>query len=253
MKHKDDLVFDKLVWHENFSAYEGVPDPEKWFIETGIRNDMEAQYYTAESENVSVKGGVLNLTAVKKDCGSKPYTSGSIKSVGKGWKYGRFDICAKLPAGIGMWPAIWMMPVNSEYGNWPRSGEIDIMEQVGCDPTVIHGTLHTGKFSHLRNTDRAGYKDLKTATSEFHIYSIEWQPSHMDFFVDDELYYSVVKGEETVAGYENEEDRILAWPFDKEFFLILNTAVGGGWAGMDGIDDEKFPQGMEVKYVKIYQ
>jgi hypothetical protein len=136
-----------------------------------------------------------------------------------------------------------MLPTDWEYGGWPASGEIDIMEHVGYDPNVIHGTVHTADFNHLKNTQKGSSTKLDDVFDEFHVYSAEWTEDRIDFFVDGTKYYTFYK----------ESDDYKKWPFDKRFHLILNIAIGGNWGGVEGVDDDIFPTEMVVDYVRVYQ
>ena len=235
----------KLVWDEEFD--EGtVPDASHWTYETGGSGwgNNELQYYTARSENAYLLNGKLIIEAKAEDYQGNEYTSARIKTVLKGdWKYGKFEIRAKLPGGTGLWPAIWMMPTESKYGTWPASGEIDIMEYVGFDPGIIHGTIHTAAYNHTLGTQKGGSTLVVDAESEFHNYSVEWTPEKIDFFVDDQKYFTFTKT----------SDDYKVWPFNEKFYLILNVAVGGSWGGQQGVDNNAFPAKLEVDYVRVYQ
>ncbi|MDZ7776765.1 MAG: family 16 glycosylhydrolase [Bacteroidales bacterium] len=147
-----------------------------------------------------------------------------------------------MPAGRGTWPAIWMLPTDWEYGGWPSSGEIDIMEYVGYNPDVIHQTLHTQAYNHQSGTEQGNISNVETAEEEFHLYAIEWTEDKIQFFVDGRLRFT----------FEN-EGTWQKWPFDKRFHLLLNVAIGGDWGGAQGVDDSIFPVQMEVDYVRVYQ
>jgi len=240
--------YGKLIWSDEFD-YEGLPDSKKWSYDINGHGwgNNELQYYTdRREENAFVKDGKLHITAIKESYKGSEYTSARLLSKGKGdWLYGRIEINAKLPAGRGTWPAIWMLPTDCQ--EWPICGEIDIMEHVGYDSGIIHATIHTGKYNHTIGTDRGGDTEVKTYNSDFHIYAIEWKPYHLDFFVDDKIIFSYSYNEDNgdTGGY-------MAWPFDQPFHLILNIAVGGNWGGSRGVDDDIFPQTMEVDYVRVY-
>lgn len=160
------------------------------------------------------------------------------------WKYGRFEVRAKLPTGRGIWPAIWFLPSESVYGNWPSSGEIDLMENVGYDPNQIFFTTHTERYNHETGEGRGGSTDLVAPYNNFYTYALEWYADSLRFYVDDVLYYSLDK---------KPTDTYREWPFDQKMHLILNNAVGGDWAGSQGIDSTIFPQKFEVDFVKVYQ
>lgn len=237
----------KLVWQEEFN-YHGIPDPDVWGYDYGqsIRN-QESQFYTrARIENALVDNGTLKIIARKEPFDGKKdnYTSANLTTRGtREFQYGRIEVAAKLPAGRGIWPAIWMMPAEDNYGGWPRCGEIDIMEFVGFDHNRIHINIHNGKYNNLKGGSLGASFITRHIHDKFHVYALEWTPRRLDFFIDDVNVFT----------YQKEEDSIDAWPFDNPFYLMLNVAVGGGWGGQKGIDDSHFPQAMEVDYVRVYQ
>lgn len=237
-----------LVWSDEFD-YTGLPDSTKWSYDTQGNEwnwgNNEAQHYTAANEeNVYVSDGIMRITAIKKEEGGKQYTSARMITKGKGdWLYGRFEIRAKLPTGVGTWPAIWMLPTDWEYGGWPESGEIDIMENVGYDPTTIVGTAHTEAYNHSINTQVSSQIDCPDCFTEFHVYSLEWEENEYRLYLDDTHYYT----------FKNDGTGYKAWPFDKRFHLLINLAIGGNWGGKEGIDDSLFPHIFEIDYVRVYQ
>ncbi|MBI4877885.1 MAG: glycoside hydrolase family 16 protein [Acidobacteria bacterium] len=236
----------KVVWADEFNT-PGAPDPSKWTYEEGFIRNRESQYYTRDRrENARVENGVLVIEARKEQFGPKPaeYTSASLTTEGKAsWKYGRIEVRAKLPAGRGMWPAIWMLGVNRRQAGWPRCGEIDIMENVGFDPDIIHANIHTQAYNHIKKTGKGAKITVPRPHTGFHVYAVEWSELRMDFFVDGQKYFS----------FENEKTGTEAWPFDQPFYLILNAAIGGAWGGQKGIDDSIFPQRYEIDYVRVHQ
>ena len=235
----------KLVWSDEFDE-QGKPDTNKWVYDIGGNGwgNSELQYYSSQSKNVRVENGKLIIEARNYRGQKIKYTSARIKTKGKGnWLYGRVEVKAKIPTGKGTWPAIWMLPTENKYGNWPASGEIDIMEHVGFEPNVIHGTVHTKKFNHTLGTQKGAEISVSTATTAFHIYSIEWDKNKIDFFVDDEKYFT----------FTNQHKSYKEWPFDQKFFLIINLAIGGNWGGLKGVDDTIFPARMIIDYVRIYK
>lgn len=240
------------VWCEEFD-YEGLPDSEKWFYDVGGSGwgNNELQYYTKEDlDNASVSDGTLKITALLESMGGKNYTSARLVSKYRGdWLYGKFEIRAKVPSGNGTWSAAWMLPTQYEYGAWPRSGEIDIMEHVGYDPDKIHGTIHTGAYNHNLNTQIGYTKTVPDASTEFHTYTLIWEPHFMEIFVDGDSYGRFGYNPLMNVGTENSD----AWPFDQEFHMILNLAIGGMWGGVKGVDDSLFPHTLEVDYVRVYQ
>lgn len=249
-KNTEDAQKDnyQLVWSDEFD-YTGLPDSTKWLYDTEGNADgwgnNEAQYYTiAKKENAWVENGVLNITALKEQLEGKEYTSARLNSK-VSWLHGKIEVNAKLPKGLGTWPAIWMMPENWTFkdGNWPTIGEIDIMEHVGSNLGVIHASAHSKDYQWQAGTQQTGIVSIPDAAETFHSYVLEWTPDVMKCFVDDKLYFE----------YENEGLGESKWPYTKPFYLILNVAVGGAWGGEKGIDNKAFPQTMEVDYVRIYQ
>ncbi|NME67137.1 carbohydrate-binding protein [Flammeovirga aprica] len=234
-----------LVWSDEFN-YTGLPDPSKWGYDTGNGGfgNNELQNYTASRlENARVENGSLIIEARRDWHEGIEYSSARMVTRNKGdWLYGRIEVKAKLPgAGRGTWPAIWMLPTDWEYGGWPNSGEIDIMENVGYDPNVVHGTVHTEAYNHILGTQLAGKVEKSNYHSEFHIYAVNWYEDKIDFFIDDELYFT-----------HHKHGGSAEWPFDKRFHLILNIAVGGNWGGAQGVDSSIWPKQMEVDYVRVY-
>ncbi len=246
------FVYNKLVWSDEFDCGTGMPDTSKWSYDEGNGcprlcgwGNNELQYYTVQNNrNARLENGVLILESRKENLQGNKYTSARMVTKHKGdWKYGRFEIRAKIPAGKGIWPAIWMLPTDWEYGDWPHSGEIDIMENVGYWPDSLFGTVHTGAYNGMKNTQKSGVVFSKKLAANFHVYTMEWTPEKISFFIDDKKYHE----------FNNEHTDSEAWPFDKTFHLIMNIAVGGNWGGKYGVDDQIFPQRMEVDYVHVYQ
>jgi len=238
----------KLVWSDEF-AKAGLPDSAKWSYEVGGNGwgNNELQYYTARrSENARIENGKLIIEARKEDYQGQKYTSARLVTQNKAsWTYGRIEAMAKLPKGVGTWPAVWMLGKNISTAGWPRGGEIDIMEHVGFDEGVIHGTVHTEAYNHAKKTEKGKAVTINDVTGSFHLYAIEWTADQIDFFVDNQKYYTVQK---SVLGTSDAQ-----WPFEQPFFLILNVAVGGNWGGQKGVDETIWPQRMEVDYVRVYQ
>jgi beta-glucanase (GH16 family) len=237
-----------LVWSDEFD-YTGLPDANKWSYDTDGNSsgwgNNELQYYTnARIENSEVKDGSLKITAIREEYEGFHYTSARLITKGKGdWLYGRMEIKAKLPDGRGMWPAIWMLSTDWLYGGWPKSGEIDIMENVGYDPFVIVASAHTESYNHVLGTQKSSRMTVNTCYSEYHVYSLEWDETEYRVYVDESLYFT----------FSNEGTGYKVWPFDKRFHILLNVAVGGNWGGAQGIDDSIFPRSMMVDYVRVYQ
>lgn len=248
------------TWCDEFK-YEGVVDPAKWRHQNGGGGfgNNEAQYYTSRSENAYVDGEYLTITALKESYSGYQYTSSKIWTQGvENFKYGKFEMRAKLPAGRGTWPAFWMMPTISKYGGWPKSGEIDIMEHVGYDPNVVHGNTHTERFNSTNGRGASTNSLLNNGTftqidvlNEFHTYGIIWSETRIEWFFDG---YSIGS-----MGYTpNLNQSFLLptsvdWPFDQSFYLILNLAIGGDWGGAQGIDNTIFPTKFVIDYVRVFQ
>lgn len=253
----------KLIWSDEFD-YDGEPDPEKWSIDVwpaGKVNE-EDQAYTARPRNLRVDGGKLIIEAFKEDYEGASYTSARVHSSGKGdFLYGRVEVRAKLPEGMGTWPAIWMLPSDpyryatsckpgdewqgsSTCDAWPNSGEIDIMEHVGYEMNHVHGTVHNKAYYWVNWEQRKARILVDGVAEAFHTYALEWTPEQIQIFMDDSLYFT----------YINEDSGWESWPFDQPFHVILNLAVGGMWGRAGGgIDAEIFPQKFVVDYVRVYE
>jgi beta-glucanase (GH16 family) len=241
------------VWSDEFD-YTGLPDPAKWGYDVGGHGwgNKELQTYTERrKENARVENGVLIIEARRDGGEANSYTSARLVSKNKGdWTYGRFEIRAKLPSGRGTWPAIWMLPTKRNYGTgyWPDNGEIDIMEHVGYDPDVVHGSAHTKAYYHVINTQKSGKTKVDSARSGFNVYAVEWTADEIRWYINDQQYFKFANERlsNPAADYKQ-------WPFDKPFHLLLNIAVGGNWGGVEGVDESIWPQRMEVDYVRVYQ
>lgn len=240
---------DSLVWADEFN-YKGHPKTEYWGYEEGFVRNKEAQYYTRrDKKNVRVKNGCLEITALRSEKepkdGSPRITSGSINTNGKlDFLYGRIEVRAKIPTGRGAWPAIWMLGVSRGEKGWPECGEIDIMENVGFEPTAFYQTVHTpGSQKEPGKIKRSTRVNMKDAFTDFHIFAMEWYPDRLDFFIDGQKYLT----------YERREDLPQFWRFDKPQFLLLNLAVGGAWGGAKGIDESIFPLKYYIDWVRYYK
>jgi licheninase len=242
----------QLVWSEEFD--ESVLDQRRWSFETSHNKtgwfNGERQYYSANRpENLRIAGGNLIIEARAEkldpkayaDWGGQSYTSARIIS-SQAWRYGFFEVRAKLPCARGTWPAIWMLPRNMQH--WPDDGEIDIMEQVGAEPNLIYATLHTGRYNHTKGTQRGARRLVPTSCDSFHRYQLDWQAGSITIGVDDEAILRVDR---------KRGDGKPEWPFDRPFQMIVNLAIGGPWAGAKGIDDAAMPQRIEVDYVRVWQ
>ena len=230
-----------LVWEENFDG--SLLNMDNWSYETGDGcpnicgwGNNERQIYN--KDYVAVKDGNLVITADK--VGDK-YYSGKINTKDKHeFKYGTFEIRAKVPGGNGIWPAIWMLGDNISEVGWPASGEIDIMEFVGRQPDTVHTTLHTpASHGNSVNTKVTGVDKI---TDDFHTYKIDWDENAITFYIDQKVVYTFspeVKDDET-------------YPFRHPFYFLLNMAVGGNFGGPE-VDDSIFPEKFWVDYIRVYQ
>lgn len=244
------------VWADEFEK-DGLPDPSKWEYDTfrnklGWYNDEKQYYAEARAKNSRVEGGKLVIEAHKEtldptqfgDWGGQAYTSARLKSRDGGIRtYGFYEVRAKLPCGVGTWPAIWTLSAPPAT-RWPEDGEIDIMEHVGFDEGKVHASVHTKAYYHGINTQKTATTRVADLCQNFHRYQLLWTPARITIGVDDVSFFSF---ENDGKGDRN------TWPFDKPQFLLLNIAVGGSWGGMKGIDDSVYPVRMEVDYVRIYQ
>lgn len=234
----------KLIWSDEFDTT-GLVDFSKWSYEVGKIRNRESQYYTeARKENARIEEGCLVIESRKEDYQDAQYTSASVHTQNKvHFLYGRIEIRAQIPTGRGMWPAIWMLGMNHGTVRWPECGEIDIMENVGFDPDVIHANVHTKDFNHNKGNGRGNQIKAEAPYQDFHIYTIEWFPDRIDFYFDNSKYFTI-KNDGTGKG---------SWPFDEPHYLILNSAIGGAWGGQKGIDDSIFPQLFKIDYVRVYK
>jgi beta-glucanase (GH16 family) len=240
----------KLVWSDEFDKGT-MPDKTKWSYDIGDGcpqncgwGNNELQYYTGSSANGRIEDGHLIIEAHREPMGSKEYTSARLVSKHKGdWTYGKIVARAKLPKGLGVWPAIWMLPTEWLYGGWPASGEIDIMEHVGYMPDSLFGSVHTKRFNHVMGTQVTKGVYNTTLSDTFHEYGVEWTQDRIDFLFDGQVYLT----------FANKKEGPDAWPFDQSFHVILNMAVGGNWGGHKGVDTSIWPQRMYVDYVRVYQ
>ncbi len=232
------------VWGDEFNT-PGLPDSTKWNYEIGKVRNSELQYYTYKrSENARIQDTVLIIEARKESYQGASYTSASLISRYKGdWQYGKFEIRAKVPTGKGTWPAIWMMPTYEEYGGWPRSGEIDIMEYVGMNPSNLYFTAHFEGTNGTGHQSSGTYTVLNQPYSRYITYSLVWSPTKLEWYADGVKYHT----------YTKTADDPKVWPFNKMFYFILNLAYGGSWGAQQGIDDTKLPHKFYIDYVRVYQ
>jgi beta-glucanase (GH16 family) len=249
----------ELVVYDSFRT-DGSPDGTKWDFDlgTGVHGwgNGEKQYYTNDRDNSWVSNRTLKIRAKRsdrsEDVGGCEYTSARLVSKDS-FLYGRFEVEARLPTARGSWAAVWMLPWGcptdkkpETVKQWPVCGEIDIMEHVGFDCGNVHGTVHTGMFNHCKLTQLGRHLSVDDV-GEFHKYTIDWTETHIDFGIDGIRYHR----------FENNGRGEQAWPFadkEKPFHLLLNVAIGGGWGGQQGVDEDAFEgngQIMEVKAVRV--
>lgn len=235
----------RLVWSDEFN-YSGHPDSTKWKYDVGGHGwgNNELQYYTKNRiENARVENGMLIIEARKEKIENREYSSARMVTKGKAeWQYGKIEVRAKIPDGLGTWPAIWMLGTKTPL-KWPDDGEIDIMEHVGFDQGTIHGSIHCKKYYHSIGTQKTAKILVPDASKTFHTYGVEWDKEKVQVSLDGKVYFT----------FANEHTGYEAWPFDNSMYLLLNIAVGGNWGGMKGVDEKIWPRRMEVDFVRVYQ
>ena len=242
-----------LTWSDEFNGQNGsAVDLAKWVQETGGNgwgND-ELEYYTNRLENAHEEDGnlVIKIMAEKytgADGVTRNYTSARLKTLGRfSQAYGRFEARIKIPRGQGIWPAFWMMGDNLEKAGWPNAGEIDVMENIGKEPALVHGTIHGPGYSGANGIGaQYGLAGGKAFADDFHVYAVEWEPDVIRFYVDDHLYETRTPADLPKGA---------KWVYDHPFFILLNCAVGGGWPGNPDTSSV-FPQKMLVDYVRVYR
>lgn len=247
----------RLVWNDEFDGTaDSSPDPAKWGYDIGIGpgfdgwGNNELQYYTNRTQNAFLDGeGYLVIKAIKEsftgaDGITRGYTSARLVTRGKFEPtYGRIEVRLKVPFGQGIWPAFWMLGNNISTVNWPTCGEIDVMENIGREPSTVHGSLHGPGYSGATPlTGSVTLPDGKRFADDFHVFAVEWTPREIRFFIDDVLY-------QTRKATELSVDK--RWVYDHPFYLLLNVAVGGAWPGSPDATTV-FPQAMIVDYVRVY-
>jgi beta-glucanase (GH16 family) len=242
-----------LVWSDEFSSANGsAPDSTKWTYVVGGSGwgNHELQSYTSRPQNVQIQKGNLVITALREnytgaDGIARNYTSARLKTQNLFTQaYGRFEARIKIPKGQGIWPAFWMLGNDINQNGWPKCGEIDIMENIGREPGIIHGSLH-GPSSTAPTSDLTATVSLPTGqnySDDFHIYAIEWEPGSVRFYVDSNNYATFIRSQWPAGGQ---------WVFDHPFFILLNVAVGGVWPGTPDATTQS-PQQMLVDYVRVY-
>jgi len=238
-----------LVWADEFTQANGTsPDSSKWAYDIGTGSggwgNSESEYYTSRTNNVRIETNHLIIEAKQESYMGSSYTSARLKTQGKAsWTYGRMEARMKLPRGQGIWPAFWTLGTNITSVNWPMCGEIDILENIGREPTIIHGTVHGPGYSGGNGiSGQYSLPGNPVFADDFHVYAVEWSTNIIRWFVDGTQYFTV-----TTANLPNGA----TWVFNQPQFIILNLAVGGNWPGYpDGTT--VFPQRLIVDYVRVY-
>lgn len=239
----------KLVWHDEFDGPRGaLPSAERWLFETGGHGfgNNQLEFNTARAENASLDGeGKLVISARREDYMGKRYTSARLKTQGKFARaYGRYEARMQLPRGQGIWPAFWMLGSDIDRASWPACGEIDVMENIGREPSRVHGTLHGPGYAGGESIGAAYDLPANEAFANgFHLFAIEWEVNVVRWYVDGKLYQTRAP-RDLPAGAK--------WVYDHPFFLLLNLAVGGQWPGNPD-DTTTFPQRLTVDYVRVYE
>lgn len=228
-----------LIFYDEFNTA-GAPDPAKWGYDIGTGSggwgNNELQYYTNRPENVIISGGTLKIIAKKETYSGSAYTSARILTKDKfSFKYGKIEFSAKLPTGVGTWPAVWSLGNNINTVGWPACGEIDFMEHVGAQQNKIFGTLHYPGFSGGNAV--GGTVVISNASSAFHKYTVEWTAASIRFSVDDVPFFTFTNS--------------ASLPFNQNFFMIMNVAMGGNFGGP--VDPAFISSAMEVDYIRVYQ
>jgi beta-glucanase (GH16 family) len=242
-----------LVWRDEFDGPSGsAVDSSKWSFDVGGKGwgNKELETYTSRTENAHLEGGLLVIRALKEtfagpDNITRNYTSARLLTKNKfSQAYGRFEARIKIPYGQGIWPAFWMLGDNIDTAHWPNCGEIDIMENIGKEPSIVHGTFHGPGYSGGSGVSAAYIlPNGQKFSDDFHTFAVEWEPNVMRFYVDGLLYKTRTPADLPPG---------TSWVFDHPFFIILNVAVGGSWPGSPDATTV-FPQKMQVDYVRVYQ
>jgi beta-glucanase (GH16 family) len=241
-----------LTWSDEFNGTNGLlPDSKKWVMETGGDGwgNHELETYTNRSQNAHIQNGNLVVTSIKEtftgvDGITRPYTSARIKTAKLfEQKYGRFEARIKIPQGQGMWPAFWMLGNDIDKVGWPDCGEIDIMENIGKEPGMVHGTIHGPGYSGGNGLGGSYAFPSGKFADDFHVFAVEWEPAAIRFYVDDHLYETRTPSDLPASA---------RWVYDHPFFILVNVAVGGDWPGNPD-QTTVFPQTMLVDYVRVYE
>lgn len=259
-KHPFEVIDDvwKLIFYDEFDGE--TLNNDYWTAANHVRHGSSVVYYSNREENVYLSDGKLILKALETKqeelylFEGMAFTSARIESKNKfDFTYGRVIVSAKVAKGAGTWPAIWMLPTDNQYGNWPRSGEIDIMEYYGKRPNVVSGAYHTEKYNHMNTqiSTIAKSKTLLDAEERFYTYEIIWNPVSITWYFEGQIvhFYRYNNRLEALNNHYSE-----AWPFDQNFHLIMNLGMGdAGGSGAGPIDSEALPTTFEIDYVRVYQ
>lgn len=242
-----------LIWSDEFNGPDGAPvDSQKWNQATGGNGwgNNELEYYTTSIRNAHQEQGSLVIEAIQEpytgsDGVKRNYTSARLKTQGKfSQAYGRFEARIKMPTGKGIWPAFWLLGDDIRTVKWPACGEIDIVENLGSEPSIAHGTIHGPGYSGDRGISAPfALPQNQRFDDTFHIFAVEWEPQEIRFYVDENLY-ATRRPSDLPQGTK--------WVYDHPFFVILNLAVGGYWPGNPD-ETTQFPQKMFVDYVRVYR
>jgi len=237
----------ELVWSDEFEGKEIAP--AKWKYETGGHGfgNNELQFYTDRADNAFLDKGSLVIRAQAEKFRNRSFTSAKLQSR-QAWTTGRFEFKVKLPKGRGVWPAIWMMPSDMKtYGGWPQCGEIDILEQLGHEPNRVYGTLHFGNPHPPAGKGASVSLKKGSLCDDWHEFALEWLPGEMRWFADGELYQ--VQNSWFTSGGGG-----AAWPapYDRDFYLQLNVAVGGGWPGAPDATTT-WPQELRIDHIRVFK
>ena len=240
----------KLVWNDEFNEGSELNSTD-WRHEVqgpGWVNNELQNYVNGKADGkrvTEIADGRLYIHCFKGSDG-KIYSGRVYAHESEGWKYGIMEARIKLPKGKGTWPAFWMMPCNNDFGKnpWPKCGEIDIMEEVGADPNQTSSSLHTESYNHVMNTQKTAATYTAGAEDGFHVYRLEWSENNITTYVD---------GKKLLSFDNDGKNNVSTWPFNKNFYIILNLAWGGSWGGYKGVDESALPATMEVDYVRVFQ
>ena len=230
-----------LIWFEDFN--DEILDTSKWNIEIRdpgwVNNELQA--YTNRLDNIYIENNQLVIEGIKEHYDKAKFTSGRINTSNKfNFKYGRIEVNAKVPQVQGVWPAIWLLSETISKEGWPKCGEIDIMEHVNTDD-IVYGTIHTERYNHMKDNQIGGNTTVKNLDSEFNVFGLEWDENYLVWFINDKEYFRVSR----------EKYFTNNWPFDKDYFIIINQAIGGFWPGLP---DSKFQNTkFIIDWIKVFK